>query len=309
MKEKMKILLLEPIYCEAIVALKNKFEVFVEILPSKSKLIKIIENKDVIILKSRIKLDKEIISAAKKLKLVVMAGIGLDHICLDELTKRGIAWFNIPDLSARGVAELTLGLALALSRKICLADSLLKSNQWKAWKRPELMGFNLQDRIFGVVGYGKTGKETCSIAKNFGMNVQVYARNPESKTFEENITPVTFLNLLKTSDIISIHVPLTDETKNMFSTPEFEMMQDTAFLINVSRDSVVNEKDLYHALKSKIIGGAALDVFQDEIMHYNSLFKLDNIIFTPHIGAMTQETQEQIGLQIVKKIFDFFNEN
>ncbi|EDN71239.1 D-3-phosphoglycerate dehydrogenase [Beggiatoa sp. PS] len=301
----MKILLVEPIYCEAIIALRSKFELFVEILPNKERLLEVIEDKDVVILKSRIELDKEAIFAAKHLKLVVMAGIGLDHICLDELKKRGIAWFNIPDLSARGVAELVLGLTLSLARKICLGDSLLRNNEFKLWKRPELMGFNLQDRLFGIVGYGKIGKEMASVAKCFGMKVQVYVRNSDHKTFEQNITPVTFQNLLKTSDVISIHVPLTDETKGMFSKPEFELMQETALLINTSRGGVVNEKDLYHALKSKIIGGAALDVFEQKKPD-DSLFELDNIVVTPHIGAMTQETQEQIGLQIVKKIFEFF---
>jgi D-3-phosphoglycerate dehydrogenase / 2-oxoglutarate reductase len=301
----MKILLVEPIYCEAITALKSKFELFVEILPNKTRLLEVIKDKDIIILKSRIELDKEVISAAKHLKLVAMAGIGLDHICLDELNRRGIAWFNIPDLSARGVAELALGLTLSLARKICLADSLLRTNQWQSWKRPELIGITLQDRLFGIVGYGKIGKEMASVAKCFGMKVQVYVRNSEHKTFEEEVTPVTFQSLLKTSDIISLHVPLTDETRGLFSKPEFEQMQETAFLINTSRGGVVNEKDLYQALKTKTIAGAALDVFEQK-KPYAPLFELDNIVVTPHIGAMTQETQEQIGLQIVKKIFDFF---
>lgn len=301
----MKILLLEPICCEAIIALRSKFELFVEILPNKKRLLEIIEDKDIVILKSRIKLDKEVILAAKHLKLVVMAGIGLDHICLEELKKREIAWFNIPDLSARGVAELALGLTLSLARKICLADSLLRNHEYQPWKRPELMGCNLQYRIFGIVGYGKIGKEMASVAKCFGMNVQVYVRDSENKTFEEDIRPVTFQTLLKTSDIISLHLPLTTETRELFSKPEFEQMQETAFLINTSRGEIVNEKDLYYALKSKIIAGAALDVFEQKTP-YDPLFELDNIVVTPHIGAMTQETQEQIGLQIVKKIFEFF---
>ena len=131
MKNRKKILLVEPISCEALIALRQKFYVFVEILPPKKILLKAIENKDVIILKSRVALDEEIISAAKNLKLVVMAGIGIDHICVDELNKRGIVWFNMPYLSARDVAEFTFGMALSLARRICLADARLRHNQWQ----------------------------------------------------------------------------------------------------------------------------------------------------------------------------------
>jgi len=299
-----KILVVEPISCEAIIALTSKFDVLVEILPNKKRLLELIEDKEIIILRSRIKLDKEIIFAAKNLKLIAMAGIGVDHIPLDELKKRGIAWLNVPDLSARDVAEFTLGMTLALARKLCLADSLLRNNEWR---RNELIGVSLIDKTFGVVGYGKIGKETSYLAKCFGMNVLVSVRNSEKNKFDENITPVSFHQLLKTSDIISIHLPLTDETRGLFSQKEFELMKETALLINTARGGIINEEALYNALKSRTIRGAALDVFEQE-RQYNRLFELDNIIVTPHIGAMTQEAQGEIGIHIVEKILDFFRD-
>lgn len=305
MTQRMKILLLEPIYCEALIALKNQFEVFIEILPNKEKLIDVIKNKDILILRSRIKLDKEVILAAENLKLVAMAGMGIDNICLDELKKRRIAWFNVPYVSARDVAEFTLGMMLSLSRKICLADSLLRKNHWK---KSELIGTSLEEKIFGIVGYGEIGQQIGTLANYLGMNVQVYTRNSQSNTFKKNITPVSLEKLLKTSDIISIHVPLTEETRGMFSTTELEIMKETALLINTSRGGIINEEDLYNALKNRTIGGAAVDVFENE-RQYSKLFELDNVVVTPHIAAMTQEAQEKIGVQIVEKITDFFSHN
>ena len=162
-----------------------------------------------------------------------------------------------------------------------------------------------KSELIGIVGYGEIGKETGTLAKGFGMKVQVYVRNLANKTLAEGITPVSFSDLLTTSDIISIHVPLTDETRNLFSKQEFERMKETALLINTSRGGVINEKELYKALRDRTIGGAAIDVYEKE-RQYNTLFELSNIVVTPHIGAMTQEAQEQIGLQIVKKIVKFF---
>jgi D-3-phosphoglycerate dehydrogenase len=302
MIQRRKILLLEPIYCEALIALKNRFEVIVEILPNKEKLIEVIKDKEVLILRSRIKLDKEVIGAAKNLKLVAVAGMGVDNICLEELKNRGITWFNVPYISARDVAEFTFGLILSLSRRICLADSLLRKNQWK---KSELIGTSLEDKIFGIVGYGEIGQKIGSLAKCLGMNVQVYTKHAQNKTFESNITPVSLEKLLRTCDIISIHVPLTEETRGMFSRTELEMMKETALLINTSRGGIINEEDLYHALKDRTIGGAAVDVFENE-RQYSKLFELDNVVLTPHIAAMTQEAQEKIGVEIVEKITDFF---
>lgn len=300
-----KILVVEPIYCEAIIALTSKFDVLVEILPNKKRLLELVEDKEVIILRSRIKLDKEVIFAAKNLKLVAMAGIGLDHLPMDELKRRGIAWFNVPDLSARDVAEFTLGMTLSLARKICLADSFLRFKN--EWRRNELIGVSLMDKTFGVVGYGEIGKETSYLAKCFGMNILVYVRNSQNKKFDDGVTPVSFHELLRTSDIISIHLPLTDETRGLFSEKEFDLMKETALLINIARGGIINEDALYNALKTRTIGGAALDVFEQE-RQYNRLFELDNIVVTPHIGAMTQEAQGEIGVQIVEKICDFFRD-
>lgn len=300
-----KILVVEPIYCEAIIALTSKFDVLVEILPNKKRLLELVEDKEVIILRSRIKLDKEVIFAAKNLKLVAMAGIGLDHLPMDELKRRGIAWFNVPDLSARDVAEFTLGMTLSLARKICLADSFLRFKN--EWRRNELIGVSLMDKTFGVVGYGEIGKETSYLAKCFGMNILVYVRNSQNNKFDDGVTPVSFHELLRTSDIISIHLPLTDETRGLFSEKEFDLMKETALLINIARGGIINEDALYNALKTRTIGGAALDVFEQE-RQYNRLFELDNIVVTPHIGAMTQEAQGEIGVQIVEKICDFFRD-
>ncbi len=209
----------------------------------------------------------------------------------------------MPYLSARDVAEFALGMTLSLARKICLADSRLRHNQWQ---KSELIGMSLRHKTFGIVGYGEIGKETATLAQCFGMKVQVYVRNLVNKQLDESVKPVTFSELLKTSDIISIHVPLTAETKGLFSEKEFELMKDTALLINTSRGGVINEKELYKALRDRTIGGAAIDVYEKE-RQYNTLFELNNIVVTPHIGAMTQEAQEQIGLQIVKKIVKFFD--
>jgi D-3-phosphoglycerate dehydrogenase / 2-oxoglutarate reductase len=303
MKKNIKILIVEPICCEAIVTLKTQFEVCVEIKPSKKRLLELIKEQEILILKSEVKLDKEIISAAKNLKLVAVAAVGIDNIPTQELDNRGIGWFNVPYISAKDVAEFTVGLTLSLARKIAFADSLLRQNEWP---RYELIGMSLRGKTFGVIGYGETGKETAILAKNFGMKIQVYTRDSSKKQFESDIKPVSFYKLLRTSDIISIHASLNDETLNMISDKEFEWMKPSALLINISRGKILNEQALYHALKKNKIAGAAIDVFENE-GQYNPLFELDNIVVTPHIAALTHEAQEKIGLQVVKKIFTYLD--
>lgn len=302
MAKQMKVLVVDPFDAKAINNLIKKFDVLVELHPNRERLVDIIGDKDILILRSGIQLDKPIIDQAKNLKLVARAGNGMDNIDVDTLNSRGVSWFNVPALSTRDVAEFTFGLILSVARKIACADAYLRKNEWK---KKEMIGTSLYGKVLGLVGYGKIAKEVASIAKAFGMPVSVYVRNYYNKTFESGVLPVSFSYLLEKSDVISLHVPLTDETTNLIAAEQLMSMKRSAFLINMSRGGIVNETDLYYALKNNVIAGAATDVFQVE-KEYSKLFELENIVVTPHIGAMTLESQERIGEAVVKRIMEFF---
>ena len=210
--------------------------------------------------------------------------------------------FNIPDASVISVAEHTIGLVLALSRNIPLADRQLRENKWK---KTELSGTELYQKTIGIVGLGKIGRQVAIRAQAFGMrvlaNVANYTQERCDDVAKNGITLTGFDTLLEQSDYISLHCPLVEETRNLFAMDQFRQMRDSAYLINMSRGGVVNEADLLQALKTSEIKGSASDVFSQE-HEYSALFDLNNMISTPHIGAMTDGAQLAIARQVVDNI-------
>ncbi len=299
---KKKILITDPVHPNLIKKLKAR-SYFVYYKPGikKKNLLKIVNKFNVLIIRSGIKIDKDILVKAEKLKLIARAGVGLDNIDLDYANLRKIKVFNVANISFRSVAEFTIGLLIASARKITLSDNQLRRN---IWKKSELYGIELKGKTLGIIGAGKIGEEVAKIANSLSIKICATVKNKKkirSKFFRKKIKIVSLNKLLKNSDFITIHTPLTRETKNMISSKEINLMKRKSILINMSRGGVVNENSLYNNLRKRRIFGAATDVYLIE-KRKNKLFKLDNITVTSHIGAMTFESQKSIAELVFKKL-------
>ncbi len=289
----MKILISDAVDRAAVELLKKEHDV-VEAEPSMDELKGMIGEYDAILLRSRTKLTADIIEAGKNLKVIGRAGIGVDNIDLRAATEHGIIVVNAPGSNSISVVELTIGHMISIARKLVEADKHVRSGQWnrKAFKGTELMG-----KTLGLIGFGRIGSEVARRARVFGMDVITYDPYVNREVAEEMGVKIveTKEEVLKNSDFISIHALLTDETRGMISCPEFEIMKNSAYIVNCARGGIVDEKALYTALKEGKIKGAALDVYENEPPADSLLLELDNIVFTPHVGASTREAQLRAG--------------
>ena len=301
--KKLKVIIVDPVHPNLVINLKKKF-LLVKYTPSISyrELSKIIRNFHIIILRSGLKLDKLLIQKANLLKVIARAGVGLDNIDIDEAKKRKIKYFNIPSQSSMSVAEFAFGLLLSTARKIISADNQLRKN---LWNKKKLYGFEISNKNLGIVGLGDIGLKIAKIGKKFKMKIIAHVKNHNNerkkKLFKQKIFLSTLNNLLKKSDFIIIVVPLYKQTKNLINSKNLKLLKKNSILINISRGGIVNEAHLYQALVKKKIFAAATDVFGQE-KKFNKLFKLDNIVVTPHIGAMTYEAQKRIAKVLEKKL-------
>ena len=305
MKQKVKVLVCDPVDNEGIEELKQAgFEVDVNPTISKDQLRGIVSNYDALIVRSRVKVTREIIEAGERLKAIGRAGVGLDNIDVEAAGKRGIAVLNTPEALADAVAELTLGLILSLARSIPLADGTMKEGKWI---KKELMGWQLKGKTLGLIGLGNIGQKVARIAKALGMNIlvtDIIVPTPQllKELQAEYIPPKDISNFLKNSDVVTIHAPLTPETRHMIGDNEIRLMKDGAFIINTSRGEIVDEKALLEALQSGKLGGAALDVYEVEPPKDLALIRLSSLVCTPHIGGQTFESQKAAGITIAEKL-------
>jgi D-3-phosphoglycerate dehydrogenase len=266
-----------------------------------SELLSEVENYDVIVVRSRTRITNEVISNAKKAKIIARVGVGLDNIDVDSARQNNIEVVNSPESAINAVAELVMGLMLSLARNLPLADREMKKGNWM---KKELTGIELRGKYLGIVGVGNIGRNLARIARSLRMNIIGYDIFPIKQDFINEVGMITtdFNTLIASSDFISCHVPSTPATMHMFNESTFSNMKSTAFFINSSRGETVDENALYNALTTKKIAGAALDVFEEEPATNKKLLQLSNIICTPHIGAQTQESQELASNVIAEKI-------
>ena len=263
---------------------------------------------DVLVVRSRTKVTKEIIEAsAPKVKIIARVGVGLDNIDIHEAESNGIRVINSPEAAANAVSELVMGLMLSLARSIPFADIETKKGKWV---KTDLTGVELRGKYLGIIGVGNIGRNIGRIGRALRMNLIGYDIVPVNKDFIREVgLIVTDLNtLLESADFVTCHVPLTAETKKMFNIDKFSKMKRTAFLINTSRGEIIDESALYDALKNRRIGGAALDVFETEPPTNKMLLQLPNVICTPHIGAQTKEAQQLAAMVIAEKIIQTLRE-
>jgi D-3-phosphoglycerate dehydrogenase len=257
---------------------------------------------DIVIVRSATKVKGPVLEALKNCKLILRGGVGLDNIDVEGAKAKGIKVDNTPEAASASVAELALGLMFALARHIVRGTVGIKNG---LWEKKELEGWELGSKTLGILGYGRIGQELAKRAKALGMNVIAYRRHEFQDEYAKR---VTLDELYAQSDFISIHLPLTPETKYFVNRESFDKMKDGVFIINVARGGVVDEKALLEALKSGKVRGAALDVFEVEPPEnplQNELIQHPNVICTPHIGASTFEGQARVGMALVQKVKDF----
>ncbi|MEX0656267.1 MAG: D-2-hydroxyacid dehydrogenase [Nitrosopumilaceae archaeon] len=260
-----------------------------------------ISNYDIVIVRGRTKLTKELIDNATKCKIIARVGVGLDNIDEAAAKEKKIRVINAVEGAMTAVAELVLGLMLALARQIPFADREIRNGKWI---KKELMGTELKGKYLGIIGLGNIGKRLGRLAKGLNMNLIGYDVIPIDEAFskEVGLMKADLGTLLSSSDYVSLHVPLLDSTYHLINAEKLSTMKKTAKIINTSRGGVIDEEALYDALKKGNLGGAALDVFETEPAIGNKLATLPNVICTPHIGAQTKEAQSLAANIIAEKI-------
>lgn len=285
-------------------------EVWTEYSPPPKKVI-IEKVKDVDALASLLsdKLDAEVFDAAPKLKIIAQMAVGFDNIDVPEATKRGIYITNTPEVLTETTADFAWTLLMAVARRVVEADKYVRSGQWKVGWHPMMMqGRDVHDATLGVVGAGRIGYAVARRAKGFNMKILYYDIIPRPEMEKElNAKKVDLNTLLKESDFVSVHTPLTKETHHLINAEKLALMKKTAYLINTARGPVVNEKALYQALKKGKIAGAGLDVFEQEpIPVDNPLLKLDNVVVAPHISSASYETRSRMAKMVAENLVAFF---
>jgi D-3-phosphoglycerate dehydrogenase len=290
-----KVLICDKIFDEGIRLLENKgFQVSRCWTMPKEELLNTIGDYDVLIVRSATKVTADFITQAKKLKVIGRAGEGLDNIDLQKAREQGIAVVNTPSASSTSVAELTIAHLLALARNIVEGTLTLREGKWE---KEALIGVEINGKTLGIIGCGNIGRTVERLALNLGMKVLVV----ESCVYDRFV-PLD--EMLPEADFISIHVPLTPQTRHMLSTKEFNMMKDGVMLIDCSRGGVVDQEALYEALISGKVKAAAIDVFEEEPPNNSRLLKLRNVYATPHLGAQTHEAQLRTSVQIAKRVIE-----
>jgi D-3-phosphoglycerate dehydrogenase len=298
----MKILISDPLSEEGLAILKKQKNLEVVVKPKlpPEELKKEIKDYEAIVIRSGTKMTKDIIEAAHKLKVIGRAGTGVDNVDMQTASRKGIIVMNTPGGNTISTAEHTFSLLLALSRSIPQAHASLKAG---AWDRKKFTGVEVYGKTLGIIGLGRIGTEVAKRANSFGMKIMSY--DPffsVDKARQLNVELTNFKDLLKNSDYITVHTPLTDETRHLIGKEEFKLMKFGVRVINCARGGIVDEAALEEALESGKVAGAALDVYEKEPPLDSPLLKRGNVVFTPHLGASTEEAQEKVAVDICKQV-------
>ena len=256
---------------------------------------------EVVVVRSRTKITRELVEKADKCKIIARVGVGLDNIDQDAAKEKSIRVLNAVEGAITAVAELVIGLMLSMAREIPRADREVRNGNWI---KKELMGTELKGKYLGIVGLGNIGKRLGRLARALNMNIIGYDVVPIDDEFskEVGLMKADLDTLLSSADYVSFHVPLLDSTRHMINADKLKLMKKTARIINTARGGVINEEDLYNSLKDGNLAGAALDVFEVEPATGNKLTTLPNFIATPHMGAQTKEAQLLAANVIAEKI-------
>ncbi len=287
-----------------LLAMEPDIEVDVKTGLKEDELVSIVGKYDAMIVRSATKVTRKIIEAGERLKVIGRAGTGVDNIDVEAATEKGIVVMNTPGANTIAAAEHAIAMLMSLARKIPQANASMKQGKWE---KKKFMGVEVRNKVLGIIGIGRIGSYVAKMAH--GLNMEVIAYDPyisEEAANSIGVRLVSLDELLETADFVSIHSPLTSETKHLLNRERLLKMKKGAYLINCARGGIVKEDDLYEVLVSGHLAGAALDVFEQEpVDPENPLLKLDNVICTPHIGASTREAQEVVAIAIAQQIIDF----
>jgi len=294
-----KVLIADPLAETGVEILRQHADVDIEQSLTPEQLQSIVGHYEALIVRSQTKVTADIIDAADKLQVIGRAGVGVDNIDVDAATRRGIIVVNSPEGNIVSTAEYTIAMLLALARQIPQANSLLHAGIWNR----ELKGFEIRNKIVGIIGLGRVGTEVAEMAKGLRMNVIAYdPMISESTAVRLGIQLVKLETLLAMSDFITIHVPLTPTTRGLISSEKLRLVKPTAMIINCARGGIVDENALYEALSQGRLAGAAVDVFSQEPARDNILLKSDRVITTPHLVASTVEAETSASIDIAEQV-------
>ena len=284
----------------ALTILEDDFEIKVnnkERKLTKSELIKEAKNADALLTLLSDQIDAEVMDKLPNLEVIANYAVGYNNIDVEAATERKIVVTNTPDVLTETTADLTWGLLLAVARRIVETDKYIRNGKFQGWSPKLLLGREVNHKTLGIIGLGRIGKAVARRAYGFNMKVIYNKRNPLSSEVENklNVKYRDFQQLLRESDYIAINAPLNDSTYHLFSKKEFSLMKDKGILVNTGRGPIINEKELVKALKTREIGGAGLDVYENEPQVEEGLIELDNVVLTPHIGSATYQARNKMA--------------
>lgn len=263
----------------------------------------IIGDYQALVIRSATKVTEELLEAAKSLKVVGRAGIGLDNVDIPAATKRGVIVMNTPTGNVITTAEHTIAMMMALTRNIPWGTATLKQG---LWEKKKLQGREVFNKVLGVIGFGKIGSIVADRARGLKMQVIVHDSYVTPEQIERaGFEPVSLDELYRRSDFITLHVPKLKDTIGLLNKAAFAQMKDGVMIINCARGGIVDESDLNDALRSGRVAGAALDVFETEPPGVCPLFEIDRVICTPHLGASTLEAQTNVAVQVAEQIIAY----
>ena len=307
-RERFRVLVTDNVEQEGIDILKKDGNIDVDIKPGikSDELTNTIGEYDAVVTRSGTDIKAGVLERPGKLKIIGRAGVGLDNVDIEAASKKGIIVMNAPTGNTLAATELTMGVMLSAARKIPLANTSLKSG---SWDRKQFMGMELYNKTLGIVGLGRIGTNVAIRAKSFGMRVIAY--DPFIKKSKADDLGVSlyeeFDKVLGESDVITFHTPLTNKTRNMVTAAEINKMKDGVIIINCARGGIVNENDLYEAVKSGKVFTAGVDVFETEPPLKSKLLEVDNLFVTPHIGANTWEGQKAVSVILCEQLVNALN--
>ena len=256
-----------------------------------------IKDCEIVVIRSATKLTKEVLDKAEQLKIIARCGVGIDNVDLDFAKSKNIFVTNSPSANLISVVELTVALIISVSRKLSLADSHLKKGEWN---RSQFLGNELYGKTLGIVGFGKAGRLVAERMKSFGMSIVFY--DPYVTDWNGSEESIKLDDLLRTADVVSIHVIKTKDTENLISKDMLDLLKPSSVIRNTSRGGVLDEDYLFELLESEKIFGAGLDVYSNEPPKNVDRYKGLNLVTTPHIGASTNEAQLKAGLETIENI-------
>ena len=298
----MRVLVAEPLSAAGIDLLSTEHEVDNRPGLARDELLHALPDYDALVVRSGVKVDAQAIDAGRRLKVIGRAGVGVDNIDVDAATAAGVVVVNAPTANTIAAAELTIGLIYALARNIAAADASLRRGEWR---RADFMGMELRGKTLGIVGLGKIGLAIADRAR--AMEMELVGSDPfvaAEAAAEHGIELVELGELLRRSDVVTVHVPLNDATRGLIDERALRLMKPSAFVINVARGGVVDEKALAEALHAGRLAGAAMDVYESEPPRDSPLLSAPNTILTPHLGASTREAQAKAGVEVAQQVLD-----